>query len=127
MVRDNSTSSKVMDVFVYFFMFFVLVVTLMPILHVVAMSFSSSGAINRGDVGIIPVEPTIIAYDMVISAGSVPRAFVNSVYYTALGTVINLVMTIIMAYPLSKKDLPFNVSMCPLPVMSWAKIIPMCP
>ncbi|MCL2572808.1 MAG: carbohydrate ABC transporter permease [Defluviitaleaceae bacterium] len=108
MVHDNSFSSRALDIFVYIFMFIVLAVTLMPILHVVSMSLSSSGAINRGQVGLWPVEFTTIAYNTVWAAGTVPRSFINSVYYTTLGTLINLIMTVLMAYPLSKADLPFR-------------------
>jgi putative aldouronate transport system permease protein len=85
-----------------------LVITIAPVLHIIAMSFSSSTAIDRGRVGLWPVEPTARSYKMIIDAGKVPIAFLNSVYYTALGTAINMIMTVLMAYPLSKKNLPLR-------------------
>jgi putative aldouronate transport system permease protein len=72
------------------------------------MSFSSSTAIDRGRVGLLPVEPTVKSYKMIWDAGKVPKSFLNSIYYTVLGTAINMVMTALTAYPLSKKNLPLR-------------------
>src|SRR5690606_29040707 len=44
------------------------------------------------------------AYLKVLSEGKIPRAYLNSVFYTALGTTINLLMTAVAAYPLSQRD-----------------------
>ncbi|MDR3167417.1 MAG: carbohydrate ABC transporter permease [Treponema sp.] len=108
LLKDNSLSSRILDVIVYTSLFFLLLITIAPVLHVISMSFSSSMAIDRGRVGLLPVEATTKSYKMIWDAGKVPRSFLNSVYYTILGTTINMVMTILTAYPLSKKNLPLR-------------------
>jgi putative aldouronate transport system permease protein len=97
-----------LDVVVYTSLFLLLVITIAPVLHVISMSFSSSIAIDRGRVGLLPVEATTKSYKMIWDAGKVPKSFLNSVYYTALGTAINMVITVLTAYPLSKKNLPLR-------------------
>lgn len=108
LIKDHSLSSRLLDVVVYTSLFLLLVITIAPVLHVISMSFSSSAAIDRGRVGLLPVEPTVKSYQMIMDAGKVPKSFLNSVYYTALGTTINLIMTVLTAYPLSKKNLPLR-------------------
>ena len=108
MVRDNSLSSKLLDVFVYIVMIFVLVVTLYPVLHVVASSFSGRIANETAQVTIFPVDFTTEAYRMLWAAGTVPNAFVNSVQYTTVGVIINMLVTTAFAYALSRKHLPLR-------------------
>ena len=105
MIKDNSLSSKILDVVVHITMIFMLVVTLYPVLNVMAASFSSTNANDRGIMGILPVEFTLDNYLMVLRRGTVPRAFVNSVIYTTVGTAINLLLTTSFAYALSRKHL----------------------
>lgn len=105
MIKDNSLSSKILDVVVHITMIFMLVVTLYPVLNVMAASFSSTNANDRGIMGILPVEFTLDNYLMVLRRGTVPRAFVNSVIYTTVGTAVNLLLTTSFAYALSRKHL----------------------
>lgn len=93
------------DALIYLIMAFVLVVTLYPLLHVIAVSFSESSAILQNKVGIIPKGFSLDAYAKILETMKVPRAFMNSVLYTVVGTTINLAMTALMAYPLSKPNL----------------------
>lgn len=108
MIRDRSMSSRILDIVVHITMIFVLLITILPILHIAAISVSSSSAINRGLVSFWPVELSFEAYRMIWDAGTVPRALGNSAVYTILGTIINLVMTVMMAYPLSRSNLTFR-------------------
>ncbi|MCL2016333.1 MAG: carbohydrate ABC transporter permease [Defluviitaleaceae bacterium] len=108
MVRDNSLSSKVLDVFVYTVMIVTLVVTLYPVLHVIASSFSGRIANETGQVTIFPVDFTVEPYQMLWQAGTVPNAFVNSVQYTFVGVIINMLVTTTFAYALSRKHLPLR-------------------
>lgn len=86
----------------------VVLLTLLPVIHVISISFSSAAAISRGDVGLWPVEFSVSAYTAIFKSGNVPRSFLNSVYYTALGTAINMLLTTMMAYPLSRTYLTFR-------------------
>ena len=102
MVRDRSVSAKVFEAVVHIVMICVVLLTLLPVIHVISISFSSAAAISRGDVGLWPVEFSVSAYTAIFKSGNVPRSFLNSVYYTALGTAINMLLTTMMAYPLSR-------------------------
>lgn len=105
MIKDNSFSSKLLDVIVHVVMAFVLVVTLYPVLNVVACSFSSMAANDSGIITIFPVEFNLDNYIMIFERGKVPKAFVNSIVYTVVGTTVNLLMTGSFAYALSRKNL----------------------
>lgn len=76
-----------------------------PMLHVVAVSFSDSSLVLRGEVGIIPKKPTLRAYEYMAQFKLVGDGFRNSIFITLVGTAINLVMTSMTAYALSKKTL----------------------
>ena len=108
MVRDRSVSAKVFEAVVHIVMVCVVLLTLLPVIHVISISFSSAAAISRGDVGLWPVEFSVSAYTAIFKSGNVPRSFLNSVYYTALGTAINMLLTTMMAYPLSRTYLTFR-------------------
>ncbi len=108
MIRDRSVSSRMIDCVTHIVMVLVLLITLLPVIHVAAISLSSSSAINRGLVSFWPVEFSMQSYYKVMEAGTVPRAFLNSALYMAAGTALSMVLTIMMAYPLSKKNLPLR-------------------
>ena len=108
MVRDRSISAKVFEAVVHIVMICIVLLTLLPVIHVISISFSSAAAISRGDVGLWPVEFSVSAYTAIFKSGNVPRSFLNSVYYTALGTAINMLLTTMMAYPLSRTYLTFR-------------------
>ncbi|MDR0554950.1 MAG: carbohydrate ABC transporter permease, partial [Treponema sp.] len=78
---------------------------LYPLIYVVSASFSSSIAVMRGQVWLWPVEPTLEGYKAVFRSTQVPRGFINSLYVMCVGTVINVALTILLAYPMSRKDL----------------------
>jgi len=97
-----------LDIIVHTTLIILLVITLFPVLHVAAFSLSSSKAIDRGLVSIFPVDFSLEAYRILWKSGRVPKSFVNSVIYTSVGTVVNMLVTMLMAYPLSKKKLPLR-------------------
>jgi putative aldouronate transport system permease protein len=108
MVKDNSISSIILDVFIYIIMILVLVITLYPVLHVLASSFSGRIANEGGLVNIFPVDFTTEAYVMIWRAGTVPRAFLNSVRYTSVGVLIQMFITTTFAYAISHRGLPLR-------------------
>ncbi|MGI5898905.1 MAG: carbohydrate ABC transporter permease [Christensenellales bacterium] len=105
MIRDNSFSSKVLDFIVYTVMILVLAVTLYPVLYVLASSFSSSSANDRGLVTIYPIGFNVDAYRGIFSQPTIVRSFRNSVIITAAGTTINMFFTTTYAYALSRRKL----------------------
>lgn len=93
------------QIILVFVIFLVVLTCVLPFLNVVAISFSSKSAILRGDVSFWPVEFTTMAYDAILS----DKTLVNSLFYTVKITVthtlIAMVLTILMAYPLTKSRL----------------------
>jgi len=92
---------------IFWSVFFILVtaIAMVPILRVIAMSLSSKGAITAGKVSIWPVGFTTEAYERALSSGSFVRSFGYSIVLMLGTTAVNLVMTVLAAYPLSKKHL----------------------
>lgn len=87
------------------FLFLCLVVVLYPIIHVLSASISSASAVAAGRVKLLPVEPTLLAYKEVFGYKEIWTGYKNSIIYTVVGTAINLVFTVLAAYPLSRRDL----------------------
>ncbi len=82
-----------------------ILVTLYPLIFVVSASFSSGEALMRGEVWLLPKGVNLDAYRTIFKMPEILRGFVNSLFYTALGTAVNVVFTVLAAYPLSRKDL----------------------
>ena len=80
-------------------------ITLYPFWYEIAASFSSSRAITAGEVFLWPVEFNTAAYNRLFDDGQLFRAMGNTVLVTFVGTAINMLMTILAAYPLSRKRL----------------------
>ena len=78
---------------------------LLPFVNVAAVSFSSKSAILRGDVSFWPVEFNTTAYEAIFSDKSMVHSLIYTVIITVVYTAFSMVMTILMAYPLTKKRL----------------------
>jgi putative aldouronate transport system permease protein len=85
-------------------MVFICVVMLYPFLFVLAASLSSSSAVSRGMVSIIPQGFNLRAYAEVFKYKYIWTGYKNTILYTVAGTALNLVMTVAGAYPLSRKQ-----------------------
>ena len=119
MVTDKSLSSKILDLVVHVTMLFVLVTTLFPVLFVLAASFSSKVAVEAGQVTVFPIGFNVDNYRLVFNDARIMRAFTNSVMYTAVGASSNLLVTGMMAYALSRRQLAFRK------LYNWLIIIPL--
>ena len=80
-------------------------IMLYPVLYVIAASFSEETAILRGDVVFIPVDAHVKAYQKVFQYPLLWQSYGNTLLYTGLGTVINLVLTVFGAWALSQKKM----------------------
>ncbi len=79
------------------------VIILYPIIYVVSVSFSDTVYIVQNKVTIFPKGFNLEAYKMILEDNRIPRSYLNTVIYTAVGTFVNLLMTAMGAYPLAKK------------------------
>lgn len=103
LIRD-SVGDRIFMIFVYALLALVLLLVLLPLLYVVAASFSSSAAVVSGRVWLWPVEPSLRGYEAVFSNPKIGMGFKNSFIYMFAGTSINLVMTMLCAYPMTRKE-----------------------
>ena len=76
-----------------------------PFINVIAVSLSSKSAILRGDVSFWPVEFTTQAYEVLFNDASMIRSLWLTVEITVVYTALAMLLTILMAYPLTKKRL----------------------
>ena len=81
---------------------------LMPILNVLAISLSEQGAVAAGKVGLWPVNFTLAAYKYVIKDAAFFKSMLISTARVFIGPVLNLVLAILCAYPLSKPESRFH-------------------
>lgn len=81
-----------------------LVLVLYPLLYVLSSSFSSAEAVVSGKVWLWPVDFTLAGYQAVFKHRLIMIGFMNSFIYMGVGTIVNVAMTILAAYPLSRKD-----------------------
>lgn len=79
---------------------------LFPIVYVVAISFSSYADVARGGLILFPANPTLEAYRAILEGGIVTRALMVSFGITLAGTAVNMIMTVSLAYGLSKPGVP---------------------
>ena len=77
-----------------------------PLLYVVSASFSDPLLVTAGKMYLWPVEPTLDNYQQVFRNAGIMTGYRNSLCILVLGTSLNLVMTILAAYPLSRRDRP---------------------
>ena len=81
-------------------------IAVLPFLHTIARSFSAEAPIARGEVYIWPIRFTLDAYQRLIHGGAFWRGYQNSFIITTVGTAVQMVMTVLAAYPLSRPRLP---------------------
>ncbi|MFD0675610.1 MULTISPECIES: carbohydrate ABC transporter permease [unclassified Paenibacillus] len=95
-------SGRIFDICNVLFMLFLIVVTLYPLYYMGIVSISAGDAVNRGEVYFLPKGLNLQAYDVIMADASILRAYANTLFYTTAGVVINLIMTALCAYPLSR-------------------------
>ena len=104
-VREISKSDWVFTAFLQAFMWFWALVIAYPLIYIVSASFSSPEAVSSGAVWLWPVEPTLRGYESILQNRQLMNGFVNSFFYTGLGTVISVTLTILLAFPLSRQQM----------------------
>ena len=80
------------------------ILVLWPVIYIVSASFSSPNAVISGKVWLYPVEPNLNGYAAVFKNRNILSGFGNSFIYMIVGTAVNIIFTILAAYPLSRKE-----------------------
>ena len=92
----------------YVFIAAITISCLVPILNVLALSFSDSQAIIENKVGLMPVDFTLKAYEFVMKSNEFWTSVWVTVKRVLIGVPVNLVLTVLAAYPLSKSEQQFK-------------------
>jgi len=115
----TSLPDKLFVFFNYTFFILIGIATIFPFLNIIAKSLSSEAAVISGMVTIFPVDFQIGTYEYVISDKMFQTAFRNSVLITIMGTFLGLLMTTLVAYPLSKPRLRFRKFFILMFLFTW--------
>ncbi|MCE5259322.1 MAG: carbohydrate ABC transporter permease [Chloroflexi bacterium] len=103
-IRESS-GDRVFTILNNTFLLLILLAVLYPLVYVVSASFSDPVAVSSGQVWLWPVGFTTKAYVKIFEYSRIWTGYLNSIFYTVVGTLVNVTMTILAAYPLSRKDL----------------------
>lgn len=101
--RSQSASDKLLDIVVWIIAALAVIVTAYPFLYVVSVAFSDDAAVARGEVYLFPVGFSLDTFRMVMNYDQLWVAYGNSIFYTIVGTVCNVIFTCLAAYPLSRR------------------------
>ena len=102
--KNRSTGDVVFLTLNYLFLTLMFVIVAYPLVYITSASFSDHRAVVSGKVWLWPVQPTLKAYIAIFNSPKIPRGFANAIFYTFFGTLVNLAMTVLGAYPLSRRD-----------------------
>lgn len=97
-----SRGDRLLYVIVDLILIAVLIAVAYPIIYVISSSFSSRSAVGSGRVLFLPVEFSLDGYKLVFSYSSVWTGLRNSLFYTFFGTALNMILTVLAAYPLAR-------------------------
>jgi len=101
-----SKGEKIFYIVNTIFLILLTLVILYPIVYVISASFSSTDAVRTGKVVLFPVELSFDAYKYLFEDKFIWISYANSIYYTVVGTIVCMIITICGAYPLSRTELP---------------------
>ena len=104
MKNRTTMGATIFDIMNCAFLIFSALICILPIINVLAVSFSSSGAAAAGEVKLWPVEFNIASYKHSLTKPQLLSSFLISVERVGLGLVISMLCTILAAYPLSKES-----------------------
>ncbi|CAH0121855.1 MULTISPECIES: carbohydrate ABC transporter permease [unclassified Paenibacillus] len=102
----SASSERVFDAIVYAIAAVIIAIVLYPLLFIVSASFSDPAKVLNGEVWLLPKGVNLDAYTNILQNAKIWTGYRNTILYTAVGTVINIIMTVLAAYPLSRPDLP---------------------
>lgn len=108
MLKSKSFGSRFTDGGIWIAILLLTAACLFPLINMVAISFSNKSAAAGNLVGLLPVDFTLASYKTLMREGQFWRSFGISVLRVVLGTALNLILVVLMAYPLSKSKREFR-------------------
>jgi ABC-type glycerol-3-phosphate transport system permease component len=102
--KDQSPGDKLFEIIILIALLLFTVVIAYPLVWIVVSSFSDQFAVMSGKVTVFPVEPNLRMYKIVFQHPEIGRTYLNTVIYTVAGTTISVLLSMLCAYPLSRRD-----------------------
>ena len=102
--RNRSWDDKLLYASTDLILLLLLLVVGYPIVYVLSCSFSSGAAVSSGRVLLWPVDFSVEGYKIVFNYKSVWTGFGNTIFYTVVGTALNMFLSVLVAYPLSRPN-----------------------
>lgn len=108
MVKETSWASRLFDIFNIIVLAVIALVTIIPFIYVVAGSFATQRELLEKGFILFPTEFSLEAYKYIFSTSTLMRSLGVTIFITIVGTLINITLTCLMAYPLSRRDMDFR-------------------
>ncbi|MEV5030676.1 carbohydrate ABC transporter permease [Paenibacillus sp. LPE1-1-1.1] len=99
----ESASDRVLIFVIYVILSLVLVAVLYPLIYIVSSSISSPAAVVSGKVWLWPVDISFLGFQTILKTPLIMTGYGNSLLYMSVGTIISVTLTVMLAYPLSRK------------------------
>ncbi|OCT15525.1 ABC transporter permease [Paenibacillus pectinilyticus] len=108
MIKTTNWGYKGFTIVNYIFLIGLSVLCILPLIHLLAMSLSSNNAVATGSVTFWPIDFTWKSYQFIVEKPEFMTSFIISIKRVVLGVFVNMVLTILVAYPLSKEAASFK-------------------
>lgn len=109
MVNTEKLKEILFNAVIYSTMIFVVIICLYPIVYVFSMSISTPLAAAKMEVWLLPKGFSLSSYKLVFANPDIWRAYYNTIWYAGVGTFLNVIFTISLAYPLSRKNFSVRI------------------
>lgn len=100
----KSVGERIWELFLKALMVFAAIITIYPFIYVLNMSISKPEYVIQGSIGFLPKGFSLNSYKMVFENKAIWQSYYNTIWYTVIGTFINIILTVVTAYPLSRKS-----------------------
>ncbi|GIP35397.1 carbohydrate ABC transporter permease [Paenibacillus sp. J2TS4] len=99
-----SLGDRIFAITIYIVLSLILLIVIYPLIFVLSASISNPEYLLRGEIWLLPKDITFDGYVKVFQNKDILNGYKNTIMYTVLGTAINLLLTVMAAYPLSRND-----------------------
>ncbi len=103
-----STDDKIFYFVVNFLLALLTLSVLYPLIYIVSASFSDGSALLSGKVWLYPVDFSVEGYSEILKNKNIWIGYGNTIFYTVIATSLNVFFTMVAAYPLSRRNLPYK-------------------
>ncbi|MCV4230716.1 carbohydrate ABC transporter permease [Virgibacillus sp. LDC1] len=100
----ESAGDRIFLTTVYVVLFLVVIAVLYPLIYIISSSISSPAAVTSGRVWLWPVDISFEGFRVLFKTPEIMTGYANSIFYTTAGTIISVLLTIMIAYPLSRRS-----------------------